>query len=53
MMETNKNLSLIRLNLEEAVVPKNLGKRAIGIKADLAKVIADLCSILHVEVVQE
>lgn len=53
MMETNKNLSLIRLNLEEAVVPKNFGKRAIGIKADIAKVITDLCSIFHVEVVQE
>lgn len=42
MMRENKQYSLIRLNLEEAVVPESLGGRAIGINADIAKSIIDV-----------
>lgn len=42
MVRENSNLSLIRLNLNEAVVPESLGSRAIGINADMAKAISDL-----------
>lgn len=42
MVRENKNLSLIRLNMNEAVVPESFGSRAIGIGGDMAKVIADL-----------
>lgn len=38
----NKNLSLIRLNRDEAVVPECLGSRAIGIGGDMAAVVSDL-----------
>ncbi|MGN0167405.1 MAG: Sir2 silent information regulator family NAD-dependent deacetylase [Acetatifactor sp.] len=43
MVWENRNLSLIRLNLNEAEVPESLGNRAIGIEADMAKVISDFC----------
>ena len=36
MVQENKNLSLIRLNMNEAVVPESLGSRAIGIGDDMA-----------------
>lgn len=42
MVRENHNLSLIRLNMNEAVVPESFGDRAIGIGGDMAKVIADL-----------
>ena len=42
MVQENKNLSLIRLNMNEAVVPESLGSRAIGIGGDMAQVISDL-----------
>ncbi len=42
MAGENKNYSLIRLNLDEAVVPESLGKKAVGINADMAKSIEDL-----------
>lgn len=38
----HKNISLIRLNLNEAVVPQSLGNRAVGINADMAKSIEDI-----------
>ena len=44
MVHENSNLSLIRLNLKEAVVPESLGNRAIGIDADIAKAVSDLCA---------
>lgn len=37
-----KNMTLIRLNRDEAIVPESLGARAIGIHADLEKSIADI-----------
>lgn len=38
----HRNMSLIRLNIEEAVVPKALGSRAVGINEDMGKSIRDL-----------
>lgn len=37
-----KNMSLIRLNLDEAVVPASLGERAVGINEDIQKSIEDI-----------
>ena len=42
MVWENKNLSLIRLNQNEAVVPESFGSRAIGIGGDMAQAISDL-----------
>lgn len=36
------NMSLIRLNLDEAVVPEALGERAVGISEDMERSISDL-----------
>lgn len=44
-----KNLTLIRLNLEEAIVPESLGSRAIGINADIQKSIGDIAQRVHAE----
>ncbi|MCM1188222.1 MAG: Sir2 silent information regulator family NAD-dependent deacetylase [bacterium] len=38
----HKNISLIRLNLNEAVVPESFGNRAVGINADMAQSIRDI-----------
>lgn len=38
----HENLSLIRLNLNEAAVPQSLGDRAVGINADMAQSIEDI-----------
>ena len=42
MVRENNSYSLIRLNMDEAVVPKSFGKRAIGIGGDMAKAITDI-----------
>lgn len=42
LVAENKNVSLVRLNLDEAVVPKNFANRAIGINADIGKSIQDI-----------
>lgn len=42
LMREHKNMSLIRLNLEEAVVPEAFGERAVGINADMVRSIEDL-----------
>ena len=42
MVRDNKSYSLIRLNLDEAVVPESFGERAIGIGGDLAKAVTDI-----------
>lgn len=42
MVRENNNLSLIRLNRNEAVVPESFGNRAIGIGGDMAKAVSDL-----------
>jgi NAD-dependent SIR2 family protein deacetylase len=38
----NELVSLVRLNLEEAVVPESLGARAVGINEDMKKSIPDI-----------
>ena len=35
MVRENKNVNLVRLNLDEAVIPESFGKRGIGINRDL------------------
>ena len=47
MAKTHENLSLVRLNLNEAIVPESLGGRAIGINADMAKSITDIAEELN------
>ncbi len=47
MMCENYNLSLIRLNLNEAAVPESLENRAIGIGGDMAKAMFDLYNELE------
>lgn len=42
MMRDNENWFLVRLNLEEAILPESLGKRAVGINEDIAKSIEDI-----------
>ena len=42
MVRENPSYSLIRLNMDEAVVPESFGERAIGIGGDMAKAIADI-----------
>lgn len=42
MVRKNHNISLIRLNLGQAVVPASFGKRAVGIDADMARSIRDI-----------
>lgn len=37
-----KNMTLVRLNKDEAIVPESLGKRAIGINADMHKSVGDI-----------
>ncbi len=42
MVRENSSYSLIRLNMDEAVVPESFGERVIGIGGDMAKVITDI-----------
>lgn len=42
LVRENKNISIIRLNLNEAVVPESLGDRAVGINADMKESITDI-----------
>lgn len=42
LVRENENTSLLRLNLDEAVVPESFGERAIGINADMVQSIGDL-----------
>ena len=41
-----ENMTLVRLNLDEAIVPESLGKRAIGINADIVRSISDISSLV-------
>ena len=47
MVRENSNLSLIRLNLNEAVVPESLGNRAIGMNGDMAGIISEICDVME------
>lgn len=42
----NKQVTLLRLNLTEAIIPKSLEKQAIGINKDIKQTIIDLATIL-------
>lgn len=42
MVREHDNISLIRLNLDQAVVPESFGNRAVGINADMAESIKDI-----------
>ena len=47
LVREHDNISLIRLNLEQAVVPGSFGSRAVGIHADMAKSIRDIVGELN------
>ncbi|MGN0988135.1 MAG: hypothetical protein ACI4OO_09930 [Otoolea sp.] len=42
LVREHENIRLIRLNLNQAVVPERFGERAIGINADMAESIKDM-----------
>lgn len=42
LLRERSQASLVRLNLNEAVVPESLGVRAVGIKADMKQSIEDI-----------
>lgn len=42
MMRENEKWSLLRLNLNEAIIPEGFGKRAVGINEDMEKSLWDL-----------
>lgn len=42
MMRENDTLQMIRLNMDEALIPESFGKRAVGINEDITKVVEDL-----------
>lgn len=42
LVREHDNISLIRLNLDQAVVPESFGERAVGINADMAESIKDI-----------
>lgn len=42
LVREHENISLIRLNIEQAVVPESFGERAVGINADMAESIKDI-----------
>ena len=41
------NYCLIRLNMDEAVVPESFGNRAIGIGGEMAKAISDIKELIE------
>jgi len=46
MVRENATFSLIRLNMDEAVVPESFGDRTIGIGGDMAKAVVDLKGLI-------
>lgn len=42
-----ERISLLRLNLNEAVIPEHLGARAVGINADIEQSIEDICRAMN------
>ena len=45
LMREHKQISMVRLNLNEAVVPENFGERAVGINADMKQSVEDIASL--------
>ena len=49
LVREHENISMIRLNLDQAIVPESFGKRAVGINADMAESIRDIVrETLHI-----
>lgn len=46
LIRENASYSLIRLNMDEAVVPESFGERAIGIGGDMARAITDIRGLI-------
>ncbi len=46
LVREHKNISLIRCNLDEAVVPESIGNRGLGINADIAQSIEDVKKLM-------
>lgn len=42
LVREHDNISLIRLNLDQAIVPESFENRAVGINADMAESIRDI-----------
>lgn len=42
LVREHENISMIRLNLDQAIIPESFGKRAVGINADMAESIRDI-----------
>lgn len=42
LVREHPNMCLVRLNLDQAVVPESLGERTVGINEDMGKSIRDL-----------
>lgn len=42
LVREHDNISMVRLNLEQAAVPESSGNRAVGIQADMARSIRDI-----------
>ena len=42
LVREHDTISLIRLNLDQAMVPESFGNRAVGINADMAESIRDI-----------
>ncbi len=49
MVREDEKWSLIRLNLDEAVVPDRFGRRAVGINEDIARSIQDIKGSMDVD----
>lgn len=47
MVRENSRWSLIRMNLDEGVVPESFGKRAVGINTDIAWAIRDIKKVFE------
>ena len=42
LVREHENISMIRLNLDQAIIPESFGKRAVGLNADMAESIRDI-----------
>lgn len=47
LLREHGNISLIRLNLDEAFVPEGFGKRALGINVDIPRGLSDIAGVLR------
>lgn len=49
LVREHNHISMIRLNLDQAAVPESLGKRAVGINADMSESIKDIAEEVRKE----